>query len=111
MTATSLAGLQKPAASGKIMWLDGLEIRHLVPNFSEDEFIQFCLENPSLRIEQDKHGNLIIMSPVSLDYGNHESEVSADLVIWNRKQKLGKTYSSATMFLLPDGEKRMPDAA
>ena len=51
------------------------------------------------------------MSPVSLDSGNHEIEVGADLVLWNRKTKLGKAYSSSTMFLLPDGEKRMPDAA
>jgi len=51
------------------------------------------------------------MSPVSLDTGNYESEIGIDLGLWNRKTKLGKTYSSSTMFILPEGEKRMPDAA
>ncbi len=78
---------------------------------TDKEFFTFCQQNPDLKIEQDKHGNIIIMSPVSLDSGNHESEVLTDLNIWNRQNKPGKTYSSSTLFILPDGEKRMPDAA
>ncbi|TAK50552.1 MAG: Uma2 family endonuclease [Saprospiraceae bacterium] len=78
---------------------------------TDDEFEDFCFKNPELHIEQDKHGNIIIMSPVSYDSGNHESEILADLGMWNRKHKLGKTFSPSTMFILPDGEKRMPDAA
>lgn len=78
---------------------------------TDQEFEEFCFDNPKLRIEQDKHGNIIIMSPVSYDSGNYESEVTGDLVLWNRKTKMGKTFSPSTMFILPDGEKRMPDAA
>lgn len=78
---------------------------------TDEEFEEFCYQNPNLQIEQDKHGNIIIMSPVSYDSGHHESEVLTDLGLWNRKTKLGKTFSSSTMFILPDGEKRMPDAA
>ncbi len=111
MTATSTTNLEKTGSRDKTMWFDGLPVKHIVPNFSEEQFIEFCLKNPDLKIEQDKNGNIIIMSPVSLDSGNYESEVGADLVIWNRKTKLGKTYSASTMFILPDGEKRMPDAA
>ena len=87
------------------------EIHHLRPAMTDGEFEDFCYKNPELRIEQDKHGNIIIMSPVSYDSGNHESEVLIDLGMWNRKHKLGKTFSPSTMFILPDGEKRMPDAA
>jgi len=111
MTATSTINLKESASKNKILRLDGLEIVNLIPDLSEEEFIDFCLHNPNLKIEQDKIGNLIIMSPVSLDSGSNESEVIADLTIWNRKTKLGKAYSSSTMFILPDGEKRMPDAA
>jgi len=91
--------------------VDGWEIQEVRPVMKEEEFFTFCHNNPNLRIEQDKHGNIIIMSPVSYFSGNQESEVLADLVLWNRKSKLGKTFSPSTMFVLPDGEKRMPDAA
>lgn len=78
---------------------------------TDEEFEEFCFQNPDLRIEQDKHGNIIIMSPVSLLSGNFENEVNIDLGLWNRKHKLGMTFSPSTLFVLPDGEKRMADAA
>lgn len=111
MTATSTTNFKKSIPKNKVLRFGDLEIVNLIPDLSEEEFIDFCLHNPNLKIEQDKTGNLIIMSPVSLDSGNYESEIGIDLGLWNRKTKLGKTYSSSTMFILPDGEKRMPDAA
>ncbi len=90
---------------------DGLEVKDVRPVMTDEEFEAFCLRNPKLRIEQDKHGNIIVMSPVSYTSGNQENEVNIDLGMWNRKTKLGKTFSPSTMFILPDDEKRMPDAA
>lgn len=90
---------------------DDYHLNNVRPPMSDEEFEEFCLANPSLTIEQDKNGNIFIMAPVSYDSGNYESESIADLVIWNRKTKLGKTFSPSTLFYLPDGEKRMPDAA
>ena len=90
---------------------DGWQIRRILPPMTDKEFEEFCFDNPEMHVEQDKHGNIIIMSPVSYNSGSQESEVNADLAIWNRKTKLGKTFSSSTLFILPDGEKRMPDAA
>ncbi len=90
---------------------DGWQLRNVRPPMTDEEFETFCLQNPDLHIEQDKHGNIIIMSPVSYDSGNYESEIGIDLGIWNRKTKLGKTSSPSTLFILPDSEKRMPDAA
>ena len=91
--------------------MDGIALNNLLPRMGERAFFTFCQENPNLRIEQDKHGNILIMPPVSYQSGHHESEINGDLVIWNRHHKLGKTFSSQTLFVLPDGEKRMPDAA
>ncbi|MBC7775322.1 MAG: Uma2 family endonuclease [Phycisphaerae bacterium] len=78
---------------------------------SEEEFDEFCFANPDLRIEQDPHGNIIIMPPSSYESGNHEAEPIIDLGLWNRRTKLGKVFSPSTLFKLPDGSKRMPDAA
>ena len=94
-----------PAKRDKIHLLfEGVEVQALRSPMTDKEFEEFCFQNPNLRIEQDKHGNIIIMSPVSLQSGNFENEVNIDLGMWNRKHKQG-------MFILPDGEKRMADAA
>ncbi|MCB0533780.1 MAG: Uma2 family endonuclease [Lewinellaceae bacterium] len=90
---------------------DGWEVQDARPPMSEAEFLAFCRQNPDLRIEQDKNGNILIMPPVSFDSGNFESEMMVSLGIWNRQTETGKTFSSATLFILPNGEKRMPDAA
>ncbi len=90
---------------------DGWEVKSFRPKMSDKEFEQFCQDNPYLQIEVDPFGNIVAEPPVSYGSGGHESEVGIDLGIWNRHTKLGKTFSSSTMFTLPDGSKRMPDAA
>ncbi len=87
------------------------EVWRSFPKMSDEDFDEFCLANPNLRIEQDLHGNIIIMPPASYDSGNNEMEVGLDLGLWNRHTKLGRVFSASTMFKLPDGSKRMPDAA
>jgi Uma2 family endonuclease len=91
--------------------VNGVELRNVLPRMTESAFLSFCQEHPTLKIEQDKHGNILIMPPVSYESGHREAEIIVDLGMWNRKHKLGKTFSSQTMFILPDGEKRLPDAA
>ena len=53
----------------------------------------------------------IIMSPVGGDSSNLEAELIIDLGIWNRQTKLGFTFSSSTVFKLPNGANSSPDAA
>lgn len=107
------AALTPPLKNGKISLRFGeWEVRHFQPQrMTDEEFYAFCRENPELKIEQDKYGNVIVMPPVSPESGNHESEIGIDLGLWNRRSKLGRTFSSSTMFTLPDGSKRMPDAS
>jgi Uma2 family endonuclease len=108
----AVASKKASKVNGKInLQFYDLEVNDLRMPMTDEEFEAFCQQNPTLQIEQDKHGNLIIMSPTSLLSGSNENEVNADLVFWNRKHKLGKTFSPSTMFVLPDGEKRMADAA
>ena len=51
------------------------------------------------------------MSPVGGESGNKELELGTDLSIWNRTTELGKVFSSSTIFKLPLGSQRSPDAA
>ncbi|MEO0409510.1 MAG: Uma2 family endonuclease [Cyanobacteria bacterium P01_A01_bin.135] len=78
---------------------------------SDAQFHQLCLNNPNLTIERDPQGALIFMSPVGGESGNTELELGIDLGIWNRRTKLGKVFSSSTLFKLPGGGDRSPDVA
>lgn len=80
-------------------------------NLTDEQFFQLCQENPDYQIEETAKGELIIMPPVGAISGNRESEFNADVVIWNRQTKLGKVFSSSTVFILPHGGKRSPDVA
>ena len=86
---------------------------------NDEQFYQLCQNNQALRFERNTKGELTIMPPVGGESGNREADFIADLVIWNRQTKLGYTFSSSTIFKLPNGAVseawampiRSPDAA
>lgn len=78
---------------------------------TEEQFSQLCIANPEYLLELTAAGVLIVMAPVGGESGNKEMELGADLTIWNRQTGLGKVFSSSTIFKLPLGGKRSPDAA
>lgn len=80
-------------------------------HLSDEQFYQLCQNNRDLNFERTARGELIIMPPVGGDSGNWEADLIADLVIWNRQTNLGYTFSSSTVFKLPNGADRSPDAA
>ncbi len=51
------------------------------------------------------------MSLVGGESGNREADLIIDLGIWNRQTGLGFTFSSSSIFKLPNGAHRSPDAA
>jgi Uma2 family endonuclease len=80
--------------------------------FSDKELENFCLANPDLGVERDEHGQLFInMSPTYAFTSELNSEIIAELIIWNRKYKLGKIFESNSAFYLPDSSLKGPDAA
>ncbi|MDX2214329.1 MAG: Uma2 family endonuclease [Oculatellaceae cyanobacterium bins.114] len=70
-----------------------------------------CHANPELQLERTAKGELIIVPPVGGEGGNREANLITDLGIWNRQTGLGKVFSSSTIFSLPNGADRSPDAA
>lgn len=80
-------------------------------HLTDEQFYQLCRSNPDLTIERSAKGALIVMSPVGGEGGSYEAEFGPDLGIWNRQSQLGKTFSSSTLFKLPNGGDRSPDAA
>ncbi|PIG93253.1 hypothetical protein CSQ79_13515 [Gloeocapsopsis sp. IPPAS B-1203] len=80
-------------------------------HLTDEQFYQLCISNPEIRVERNADGGLIIMPPVGGNSGNRELELGTDLAIWNRQTQLGKVFSSSTIFKLPSGGDRSPDAA
>lgn len=78
---------------------------------NDEQFYQLCMKNRDLNLELNAKGELIIVPPVGGESGNNEAKLITDLEIWNRQTKLGVVFSSSTIFRLPNGAKRSPDAA
>lgn len=76
---------------------------------TDEEFYQFCMLNPELRIERTYDKFIVIMPPTNSDTGNRNAELMIDLGIWNRKTNLGKIFDSSTGFNLSNGAERSPD--
>ena len=78
---------------------------------TDDEFYEFCLLNDQMKFERDAFGTIIIMPNTGGIIGINNSELNAELGIWNRKTKLGKVFDSSTAFRLPSSAVRSPDSA
>ncbi len=78
---------------------------------SDEQFYRLCQTNEHWRFEKTAKGKLLIMPPVSAISGNREADLNGFVWLWNRQTKLGKVFSSSTIFRLPNGGRRSPDVA
>ncbi len=78
---------------------------------TEDEFFWFCAANPDLRIERNKHGQILFMSPTGSETGIFDLSLGTAIEIWNRQHKAGKTFGSSAGFTLPDTSVKSADVA
>ncbi|WP_044206667.1 Uma2 family endonuclease [Coleofasciculus chthonoplastes] len=78
---------------------------------TDEQFYQLCIANEEHRMELTAEGDLIIMPPTGGESGIRNSDLNADLVIWNRQTRLGYVFDSSTIFKLPNGAKRSPDVS
>ena len=73
---------------------------------SDEQFYQLCVANEEWRLELTAEGELIIMPPTGGETGIINSDLNAQLGIWNRQSKLGFVFDSSTVFRLPNGARR-----
>lgn len=78
---------------------------------TDAEFMDFCAQNPELRIEMTSKGELIVMSPVTGRGGNRNFFLSGRFFGWVERDNTGVGFDSSTCFTLPNGAKRSPDAS
>ncbi|MEG4252562.1 Uma2 family endonuclease [Microcoleus sp. Pol10D4] len=77
---------------------------------TDEQFFQLCQENENIRLERTAKGELIIMSPAGGETSNSNAGLTAQIWIWNQRNKLGKVFDSSGGFKLPNGANRAPDA-
>ncbi len=80
-------------------------------SLSDTQFYHLCEANENWQLELTAKGELVIMSPIGGVSGNREADLISLLWLWNRQTQLGRVFSSSTIFRLPNGGKRSPDAA
>ncbi|MFN2513046.1 MAG: Uma2 family endonuclease [Pyrinomonadaceae bacterium] len=78
---------------------------------TDEQFEKLCQDNPDLRIELTSKGELIIMPPTGMKTGWRNSIITGRLLEWTEKDGSGLSFDSSTLFTLPDGSKRSPDAS
>jgi len=78
---------------------------------SDDEFAAFCSDHPDLNFEMTAEGEIIVMAPTYSDTGLSNSDITAQLETWARKDRRGLSPDSSTGFVLPNGARRSPDAS
>jgi Uma2 family endonuclease len=78
---------------------------------TDDEYVEFCAENPDLRVERSAKGDILIMPPVGGESSFRNSELSAELRSWARKDGRGRAFDSSVEYFLPNGAAYSPDAS
>jgi Uma2 family endonuclease len=78
-----------------------------------EEFEQLCTESEyrDLRLELTSTGELIVMTGTGPQTGRRNSNLTSQLYVWTENDGSGVCFDSSTMFALPNGARRSPDAS
>ena len=79
--------------------------------FTDEELYRIDADNENFRIETNANGDLEIMPPPFPDTSRKNWDINLGLGNWAKKDKTGVCFESSAKFTLPNGAKRMPDAA
>ena len=92
-------------------WL--LDVSDIKLMVTPEHFDQLCIQNPDLRLELTKDGELIVMPPTGGESGKRNSTLVTEVSIWNRQTNLGEVFDSSTGydFISIGGGKMSPDVS
>ncbi len=93
---------------------DAFPLRLQLPpdwELTDDQFLELGALNEEWRIETDAAGGLLIMSPTGPLSSVRGGRIFAQTLAWSDAGGSGVVCESSATFMLPNGERRMPDAA
>ena len=76
-----------------------------------EEFCLLCQANPDAKLERTATGALVVMSPTGGESGQRNRKLTQRLGNWTNADGTGEAFDSSTMFHLPNGAFRSPNAA
>ena len=88
-----------------------LQLGPLREKMSDREFFEFCQLNEEWRIEMSSDGGLIVAASNGGESGRRNFKLTLRFGAWVEADGTGVGFDSSTMFTLPNGAKRSPDAA
>ncbi len=86
-----------------------LDIHSINLHVTHGEFEKLCQNNPDLRLELTKEGQLITMVPAGWESSKQNSKLNSRVEVWNEQFDLGEVFDSSGGFTLPNGAVRSPD--
>jgi Uma2 family endonuclease len=90
---------------------DDVRVAILPASDSDEAFDTFCRDNPGLRVEQKRTGEIIVLPPAGNESSDRNTDIISQLYVWTIRDGRGRAFDSNTVFRLPDGTKMGPDAA
>ena len=80
-------------------------------HLTSEQFYQLCRVNPNTKLERTASGELVVMAPTGGEGGSRNRRLTQRLGTWTDENGTGEAFDSSTMFQLPNGAFRSPDAA
>jgi Uma2 family endonuclease len=83
----------------------------LTQSVTPEQFERLCQEYRDLRLELTSTGELIVMPGTGLETGKRNANLTYQLTAWTINDGSGVCFDSSTIFALPNGARRSPDAS
>jgi Uma2 family endonuclease len=83
----------------------------LTQRLTPEQFARLCRKYRDLRLELTSTGELIVMPGTGFQTGRRNSNLTYQLTAWAIKDGSGLCCDSSTIFALPNGARRSPDAS
>jgi Uma2 family endonuclease len=81
------------------------------PPMSDDEYFDFCMLNPNVRVERTAQGEILIAPPAGWESDHQCLDLGGQLANWAKRDGRGKASGCSAEFILPTGAAFSPDAA
>ncbi len=78
---------------------------------SPEQFFQLCTDNPELHLELSARKELVIMTLPGGKTGLRNTFICTRLTNWAETHGMGPIFGPLTLFVLPNGAMRAPDAS
>jgi Uma2 family endonuclease len=106
----TVANTSTPAIDMRPLLLD---VSNATLTVTPEQFDRLCIDNPDLRLELTKDGELIVMAPVGGESSERNFDLAIEVGIWNRQSGLGRAFDSSCGydFTAFGGGKLSPDVS